>query len=118
MTIYVLARRSYFSPDIRESVIRILYPEIRKSEILEIQKLNGCLHVSPEALITSGRQINFGFIEAELTNEFGSAKLTPQKLNVVYRPSGGCTVVANGRSDISLFLMLILLTLYHRRKNL
>ena len=71
-----------------------------------------------EALITSGRQINFGFIEAELTNEFGSAKLTPQKLNVGYRPSGGCTVVVNGRSDISLFLMLILLTLYHRRKNL
>ena len=71
-----------------------------------------------EASITSGRQISFGFIEAELTNEFGSAKLAPQKLNVVYRPSGGCTVAASGRSDISLFLMLILLTLYHRRKKL
>jgi VCBS repeat-containing protein len=70
-----------------------------------------------EASITSGRQISFGFIEAELTNEFGSTKLTPQKLNVIYRPSGGCTVAANGRSDISLFLMLILLTLYHRRKK-
>jgi VCBS repeat-containing protein len=71
-----------------------------------------------EASIISGRQISFGFIEAELTNEFGSAKLAPQKLNVVYRPSGGCTVAASGRSDISLFLMLILLTLYHRRKKL
>jgi hypothetical protein len=70
-----------------------------------------------EATITSGRQISFGYIEAELTNEFGSAKLAPQKLNVIYRPSGGCTIVANGRSDISLFLMLILLTLYHRRKK-
>jgi hypothetical protein len=70
-----------------------------------------------EATITSGRQISFGFIEAELTNEFGSAKLAPQKLNVIYRPSGGCTVAANGRSDISLFLMLILLTIYHRRKK-
>mgnify|MGYP001021789577 FL=1 len=71
-----------------------------------------------EATITSGRQISFGFIEAELTNEFGSAKLAPQKLNVVYRPSGGCTIAANGRTDISLFLMLILLTIYHRRKKL
>jgi hypothetical protein len=71
-----------------------------------------------EATITSGRQISFGFIEAELTNEFGSAKLAPQKLNVIYRPSGGCTVAANGRSDISLFLMLILLTTYNRRKKL
>ena len=70
-----------------------------------------------EATITSGRQISFGFIEAELTNEFGSAKLAPQKLNVIYRPSGGCTIGANGRSDISLFLMLILLTIYHRRKK-
>jgi hypothetical protein len=57
-------------------------------------------------------------MEAVLSNEFGSAELTPQKLNIIYRPSGGCTVVVNGRSDISLFLMLILLTLYHRRKNL
>jgi len=71
-----------------------------------------------EAKITSGRQISFGYIEAELTNEFGSAKLEPQKLNVIYRPSGGCSIAANGRSDISLFLMLILLTLYHRRKKL
>jgi hypothetical protein len=71
-----------------------------------------------EATITSGRQISFGFIEAELTNEFGSAKLAPQKLNVVYRPSGGCTIAANGRTDISLFLMLILLTIYNRRKKL
>ena len=71
-----------------------------------------------EATITSGRQISFGFIEAELTNEFGSAKLAPQKLNVIYRPSGGCTIGANGRSDISLFLMLILLTIYNRRKKL
>ena len=70
-----------------------------------------------EATISSGRQISFGYIEAELTNEFGSAKLAPQKLNVIYRPSGGCTIAANGRSDISLFLMLILLTLYHRRKK-
>jgi hypothetical protein len=70
-----------------------------------------------EATITSGRQISFGFIEAELTNEFGSAILAPQKLNVIYRPSGGCTIGANGRSDISLFLMLILLTIYHRRKK-
>ncbi|MDA8944545.1 tandem-95 repeat protein [Porticoccaceae bacterium] len=71
-----------------------------------------------EATITSGRQISFGFIEAELTNEFGSAKLVPQKLNVVYRPSGGCTIATNGRTDISLFLMLILLTIYNRRKKL
>lgn len=71
-----------------------------------------------EATITSGRQISFGFIEAELTNEFGSAKLAPQKLNVVYRPSGDCTIAANGRTDISLFLMLILLTIYNRRKKL
>ena len=70
-----------------------------------------------KASITSGRQISFGYIEAELTNEFGSAKLDPQKLNVIYRPTGGCTVAANGRTDISLFIMLILLSLFHYRKK-
>jgi hypothetical protein len=70
-----------------------------------------------EALISSGRQISFGYIQVELSNQYGSAKLEHQKLNVIYRPSGGCTTAANGRSDISLFLMLMLLTLYHRRKK-
>jgi hypothetical protein len=70
-----------------------------------------------EALISSGRQISFGYIQVELSNQYGSAKLEHQKLNVIYRPSGGCTIAANGRSDVSLFLMLMLLTLYHRRKK-
>ena len=85
---------------------------------VEIGQLNQTKLGVYEATITSGRQISFGFIEAELTNEFGSAKLAPQKLNVVYRPSGGCTIAANGRYDISLFLMLILLTIYNHRKKL
>ena len=69
------------------------------------------------ASITSGRQVSFGYVEVELTNKFGSAELTPQKLNVINRPSGGCTVATNGRFDISVWLMLMVLTLYHFRKK-
>jgi hypothetical protein len=72
-----------------------------------------------KADINSSAWLSNGLIEAIVSNEFGSASLTPKRLVVKFKSTGGCTLVSGQPTDISLFLFLFLFTLLNfvRRRN-
>ena len=72
-----------------------------------------------KADINSSAWLSNGLIEAIVSNEFGSASLTPKRLVVKFKSTGGCTVVSGQPTDISLFLFLFIFTLLNfvRRRN-
>lgn len=64
-----------------------------------------------KAEINSSAWLSNGLIEAIVSNEFGSASLTPKRLVVKFKSTGGCSVVSGQPNDISLFLFLFIFTL-------
>lgn len=72
-----------------------------------------------KAEINSSAWLSNGLIEAVVSNEFGSASLTPKRLVVKFKSTGGCSVVSGQPNDISLFLFLFIFTLLNfvRRRN-
>lgn len=69
------------------------------------------------AEITSSVWLSNGWIEAVVSNEFGSASLAPKKLLVKFKRAGGCNIISGQSDDISLFLLLFLFTLFNYIKR-
>lgn len=69
------------------------------------------------AEITSSVWLSNGWIEAVVSNEFGSASLAPKKLLVKFKRAGGCNIISGQSDDISLFLVLFLFTLFNYIKR-
>ena len=70
-----------------------------------------------KATIKSGRQVSVGEIYTEITNDHGNAILGPLGLTIKFKSAGGCTLATGNSSDISLFLMAFILTIYRYRKK-
>ena len=69
------------------------------------------------AEITSSAWLSNGWVDAVVSNEFGSVSLMPKRLVVKLKRSGGCTIVGGKAGDISLFLFLFILTLFNYIKR-
>ena len=67
--------------------------------------------------VTSSAWLSNGSIVAVLSNDFGRATIESKRLLVKYKRRGGCTIVRGQRADISLFVILLLITLFNYRKS-
>jgi hypothetical protein len=70
------------------------------------------------ANLTYSSAYSNGLVEAVISNKLGSATVGPIRLIVMVPSGGGCTIGSGQGSDISLLLILILLTLFHYRRKL
>ena len=69
------------------------------------------------AVVTSGIWYSNSSIEAVISNEFGSATLEPVSFLVKLKKRGGCSIVQGQPADISLFIILFIMTLVNYRKR-
>jgi len=68
------------------------------------------------ANITFGNSFSHGLIEAVISNDSGSATVGPIRVVALESSGGGCTI-AGDRFDISLFVMIIMMTLLRYRRK-
>ena len=70
------------------------------------------------ANLTYSSSYSNGLVEAVISNRLGSTKVGPVRVIVMVPGGGGCTIASGERTDISLFVMIVLLTLFHYRRKL
>ncbi|MDG1694459.1 MAG: tandem-95 repeat protein [Porticoccaceae bacterium] len=69
------------------------------------------------AIVSTTKWYSNSSIEVEISNEFGTAKLGPVGLLVKLKKRGGCSIVQGQPADITLFVFLVLLTLFNYRQR-